>query len=131
MTSITIHVPLMIRQRGGRKLVIAPPASQDWDPPPSRFDNTLIKALARAHRWKRMLDLGKYATISELAAGEKLDRGYLGKILTLTLLAPDIIESILDGTQPPELGVHILRRGFPASWEAQRLSLRSPDQRAV
>jgi hypothetical protein len=59
----------------------------------------------------------------ELAAGEKLDRGYLGKILMLTLLAPDIIEAIIDGRQPAELGVHVLREGFPVEWGEQRDAL--------
>ena len=85
-----------------------------------RIYNTLIKALARAHRWKKMLDDGRYGTVTELAAGEKLDRGYLGSILMLTLLAPDMVEAILDGRQPAELGVHVLREGFAVEWEEQR-----------
>ncbi len=60
-----------------------------------------------------MLDDGRNGSVTELAVGEKLDRGYLGRILMLTLLAPDIVEAILDGRQPPELGVHVLREGFP------------------
>ncbi|HTH46940.1 MAG TPA: hypothetical protein VMB21_05470 [Candidatus Limnocylindria bacterium] len=87
------------------------------------MDNTLVKALARAHRWKRMLDDGRYGSVSELAAAEKLDRGYLGRILMLTLLAPDIVEAIMDGRQPAELGVHVLREGFPIEWELQRSRL--------
>ena len=89
--SITVRVPMTIRQRGGRNLVVAPDGSQAWAPQRARVDSTLIKALARAHRWKRMLDDGRYGSVSELAAAEKLDRGYLGRILTLTLLAPDIV----------------------------------------
>lgn len=67
-----------------------------------------------------MLDDGRYGSVSELAAAEKLDRGYLGRILMLTLLAPDIVEAILDGRQPAELGVHVLREGFPVEWGEQR-----------
>lgn len=119
--SITVRVPVTIRKRGQRKLVV--PDVSPWVPPKTRVDNTLVKALARAHRWKRMLDEGRYSTVTELAAGEKLDRGYLGKILMLTLLAPDIVEAILDGRQPPELGVHVLRQGFPVEWGEQRARL--------
>jgi len=75
----------------------------------THVDSTLIKALARAHRWERMLDDGRYGSVSELAAATKLDRGNLGCILMLTLLAPDIVEAIHDGRQPAELGVHLLR----------------------
>jgi hypothetical protein len=83
----------------------------------------LANAMARAHRWKKMLDEGRYGSVIELAAGEKLDRGYLGKILMLTLLAPDIVEAIMDGRQPPDLGVHVLREGFPVEWGEQRVVL--------
>ena len=76
--------------------------------------------LARAHHCKRMLEEGRYASISETAAAEKLDRGYLGSILQLTLLAPDIVEAILDGRQPPELGLPRLLEPFPAEWSEQR-----------
>ena len=120
-TSITVRVPVTIRKRGGRRLVVAPDGAP-WAPSRARIDNTLVKALARAHRWKRMLDEGRYGSVTELAAGEKLDRGYLGNILMLTLLAPDIVEAILDGRQPAELGVHVLRAGFPVEWETQHKS---------
>ena len=119
--SITVRVHVTIRRRGQRKLVV--PDVAPWVPSKSRVDSTLVKALARAHRWKRMLDEGRYATVTELAAGEKLDRGYLGKILMLTLLAPDVVEAILDGRQPPDLGVHMLRQGFPVEWGEQRASI--------
>jgi len=119
--SITVRVPVTIRRRGQRKLVV--PDVAPWSPPKARVDSTMVKALARAHRWKRMLDEGRYATVTELAAGEKLDRGYLGRILMLTLLAPDIVEAILDGRQPPDLGVHVLRQGFSVEWGEQRAGL--------
>jgi hypothetical protein len=122
-TSITVRVPMTLRQRGGRKLVVTPDGVPDWAPQRGRFDSTLIKALARAHRWKRMLDQGRYGSLSELAAAEKLDRGYLGRILMLTLLAPDIVEAIMDGRQSAELGVHVLRDGFPVEWGQQRTTL--------
>ena len=121
MTSVIVRVPITIRKRGGRKLVVSPDGTVGTLPPPrARIDSTLIKALARAYRWKRMLDVGRYGSVSELAAAEKLDRGYLGRILTLTLLAPDIVEAVLDGRQPAELGVHVLREGFPVEWGEQR-----------
>ena len=80
----------------------------------------MVKALARAFRWKRMLETGNYASISEIATREKIDRGYVGSILRLTLLAPDIVEAILDGRQPPTLGLLTLLKPFPIEWERQR-----------
>ena len=121
MTSVTVRVPITIRKRGGRSLVVSPDGTVGALPPPrARIDSTLIKALARAHRWKRMLDEGRYGSVSELAEAERLDRGYLGRILMLTLLAPDIVEAIMDGRQPAELGVHVLREGVPVEWGEQR-----------
>jgi hypothetical protein len=73
--SITVRVPMTIRRRGGRKLVAAPDGSHGWAPPRARVDSTLIKALARAHGWKRMLDDGRYGSVSELALAEKLWTG--------------------------------------------------------
>lgn len=122
-TSITVRVPITIRQRGGRRMVVAPDGTSGWAPARARVDSTLVKALGRAYRWKRMLDDGRYGSVSELAAAEKLDRGYLGRILTLTLLAPDIVEAIMDGRQPPELGLHVLREGFPVEWTEQKAAL--------
>jgi hypothetical protein len=83
----------------------------------------MVKALARAFRWKRMLDDGRYASISEIAAAEKIDRGYVGSILRLTLLAPDIVEMILDGRQPDGLGLPALLEPFPSEWGQQRAIL--------
>ena len=120
--SITVRVPITLRKRGGRRLVVAPDGAP-WSPPRARIDSTLIKALARAHWWKKMLDDGRYGSVTELAAGEKLDREYLGKILMLTLLAPDVVEAIMDGRQPAELGVHVLREGFPVEWGVQKAAL--------
>ena len=100
--SLTVRVPLTIRRRGGRKIVVMPEGEVATGAAPARdrIDPTLVKALARAFRWKRLLEEGRYASISELAQAEKIDRGYLGRILLLTLLAPDIVEAILDGKQP-------------------------------
>jgi hypothetical protein len=80
----------------------------------------MVKALARAYRWKRLLEHGRYASISEIATAEKIDRGYVGSILRLTLLAPDIVEAILDGRQPEGLGLPALLEPFPVEWCQQR-----------
>jgi hypothetical protein len=83
----------------------------------------MVKALARAFRLKRMLDDGRYASISEIAAAEKIDRGYVGSILRLTLLAPDIIDAILNGRQPDGLGLPKLLKPFPMAWADQHMTL--------
>jgi hypothetical protein len=87
----------------------------------TRADPAVLKALARAFRWRRMLEDGRYASISEIATAEKIDRGYVGRILRLTLLAPEIIEAILDGRKPEGLGLPALLKPFPLEWDRQRI----------
>ena len=88
-----------------------------------KTDNTLIKALARAFRWKRMLDSGEFATIAELAEREGIASSYMTRVLRLTLLAPDIVEAILDGKQEQEVTLARLLDPFPVCFEEQRHSL--------
>lgn len=125
-TSITVRVPLSIRHRPGRKTVVTPDAQHPL-PTATRADPALVKALARAFRYQRMLDEGRYASITELATVERLDRGYLGSLLKLTLLAPDIVESVLDGRHPERIGLPVLLDPLPAAWDAQRVAISSPE----
>ena len=118
--SITVRVPLAIRRRPGRKTVVTPVRDGAEAALPTRADPALVKALARAFRYQRLLDEGRYASISEMAAGERIERGYLGSLLRLTLLAPDIVEAILDGRQPEGLGLPRLLESFPTAWDDQR-----------
>jgi hypothetical protein len=84
-------------------------------------DSTLVKAIARAHRWQRMLEGGDYASIAELAAAERINSSYLARVLRLTLLAPDIVDMILDGCEDRQaISLHKLMKGFPVRWQAQR-----------
>jgi hypothetical protein len=118
--TLTVRVPLTIRRRPGRKTVIVPEGSPAAVPTRSHADPALMKALARAYRWLRMLDEGRYASISEMAEAEGIERGYLGSILRLTLLAPDIVEALLNGRGPADLTLPRLLEPFPTSWAAQR-----------
>ena len=119
-TGITVRVPLTIRRRPGRKTVVTPVCRLGGTVTPTRADPALVKALARAFRYQRLLDEGRYASISEIAAAEKIERGYLGSLLRLTLLAPDIVEYILDARQPPGLSLPRLLEPFPLAWDEQR-----------
>ncbi len=94
---------------------------------PTHAGPVLVRA--RASRFQRLLNEGRYASISEMAAGERIERGYLGRLLRLTLLAPDIVEAILDGWQPADLGLPRLFGAVPADWSGQRQALRGVAQR--
>jgi hypothetical protein len=119
--TITITVPLRIRQRGGRKLIMAPSSSAVPRVAP-KPDDALLKALVRAHRWRRMLEGDQFASVAELVASEKVNHSYVCRLLRLNLLAPDIVQDILDGTQNPDLELKDLTKPFPVDWAAQRKS---------
>ena len=129
--TVTVRVPISIRRRGGRKLVLAPDGAEVTAAPVTRHvDNAMVKAIARAFRWREMLESGEYATIAEIAAAEKINESYVGRVLRLTLLAPDIVEAILGGRQPADLQLEDLLRRFPVLWAEQRSALlRSPKGR--
>ena len=116
-TTITVFVPMTWKRRGGRKVIVAPAGCDSWAPP-RKIDNTLVKALARAHRWQRMLENGEHATLAELADAERISRSYVSRVVRLTLLAPDIVERILDGR--PTAGLAAFLKPFPVEWEKQR-----------
>lgn len=113
--TVTIHVPFHIAKRGGRKAMVLPEGVEQARKP----DNTLVKALARAFRWKRMLESGEFASISELAEREGIAFTYMARVLRLSLLAPDIVEAILNGRQGPEVTLARLLEPFPPEWTKQ------------
>ena len=94
------------------------PGGAAWAPRP-RVDNAMVKALARAFRWRRMLDEGVHATIEDLAKAKGIGKTYVSQVLRLTLLAPEIVEAILDGRQPAELQLDDLLERFPLEWSRQ------------
>ncbi len=114
--TVTIHVPFRLVKRCRRKEMQLPEGATQ----PQRTDNTLVKALARAYRWKGMLESGEFATIAELAEREGIAPSYMTRVLRLTLLAPDIVEAILDGRQRPEMTLARLMEPFPLSWNDQK-----------
>jgi hypothetical protein len=113
--TVTLYVPFRIVKRGGRKEMQMPEGATQ----PRRTDSTLVKALARAFRWKRILELGEFASISELAEREGIAFTYMARVLRLSLLAPDIVEAILDGRQGPEVTLARLLEPFPIEWSRQ------------
>ena len=116
--TLTVRIPFSVRKRCGRKLIVAPEGAS-WPPARPRVDHTMVKAFARAFRWRRMLESGAHATVEDLAAAEKINASYLSRILRLTLLAPDIVEAILDGRQPADLQMDALLKPIPREWAAQ------------
>ena len=116
-TTVTVRVPIKLRRQGSRKAIVTPDGALAM---PARVDVTLVKVLARAFRWRKMLETGVYATINELAGAEMINSSYVSRVLRLTLLAPEMVEAILDGRQAPELTLPGLMAAFPVEWVEQR-----------
>ncbi len=115
----TVHVPFRLVKRGGRKEMVLPPGANTR----RNVNDALVKALARAFRWKRMLDSGGFSTIADLAQRERIAAPFLTRTMRLAQLAPDLVEAILDGRQPRGLTLEALREPVPSDWSEQRRHL--------
>lgn len=113
---VTLHVSFRVVKRGGRKEMQLPEGTAQ----PRRADNTLVKALARAFRWKRMLESGEFATIAELAEREGIAPSYMTRVLRLTQLEPGIVVAVLDERQGDAVTLARLMEPFPLSWSEQK-----------
>jgi hypothetical protein len=119
LDTLTIRIPICLQRRGGRKLIMTPEAAAAPTPKP-RPDETMIKALVRAHRWRRQIESGRAKSITDLAEQEGVTDAYICRLLPLTCLAPDIVEAILDGRQPKGLRLAEMLGNGPLSWDEQR-----------
>jgi hypothetical protein len=117
--TLTIRIPIRLQRRGGRKLIMAPESVAAPARKPSR-DETLVKALVRAHRWRRRIESGRSRSITDLAEQEGVTDAYVCRLLPLTCLAPDVVEAILDGRQPKGLRLAEILGNAPLVWEEQR-----------
>jgi hypothetical protein len=127
--SVTVHIPITFVKEGGKRYIITPPHPLD-DAPPGTVDTKgmaskprmpILKALAQAFEWMDMIDRGEASSSRELAKKLKVNESYLARILRLTLLAPDIIEALLDGKQPEKLTLADLLKPVPYDWNEQRV----------
>lgn len=118
---IVVHIPMTFKRRGGRKEIIVPQEYQaTTTKPPAQ--KPLVMAIVRGHIWRDLLESGKAKSIAEIARANKVDGSYVSRILDLTLLAPDIIEAILDGKEPSGLSLaRLTKRQIPLLWGEQRL----------
>jgi hypothetical protein len=121
--TITVRIPMAFVRRGGRKAIVAPDGGDAWSPARLRPDEALIRAIVRAHRWKRLLEERRYRSAGELAEAEGVTRSFITRLLRLTLLAPDIVEAILDGRQSKGMQLKDLTQALPSAWDEQRQRL--------
>lgn len=117
---ISIDIPMTFKKRGGRKVIVLPDGAHGHPEPKATIDNTMVKSLARAFRWQKLLENGTYTCLDDIARSEKISASFLSRYYRLVLLAPDIVEAILDGRQPASLSLKNLLAVFPCLWHEQR-----------
>ena len=122
-------VPWTLVRRGLKKRVITPldapqeflaEAKQERAAQAAAQDSALMRALGLAHHWQRLLDEGRFTSITEIAAAESIDRGHASRIAQLTRLAPDIVEACVVEKAVGLVLERLIRRALPLDWAAQR-----------
>jgi hypothetical protein len=111
---------MRFQRRGDRKRIVAPDGSAIVTTSRPQSDGTLVKLLARAWRWQKLLDDRVYTSVSDIGEAESISKSRVSRILRLALLAPDIVEEILAGRPDQSLMLERLERPLPASWVEQR-----------
>lgn len=119
-TFLTIEIPIAFKRRGGRKYITTPDGRDVLEDRKPHFDKSLIRAIVRGHELLELADAAPDLNVIKLGKDQKLDPSYVAKYIRMTQLAPDIIEAILNGQQPPTLTVSQLQRPFPDLWHEQR-----------
>lgn len=119
--AVVVRIPVRFHRRNGRQMVLTHGSNGGGDVD-RESNGTLISALAKAYRWQEQLESGEYASLEDLASANGVDRTYVGRILRLTSLAPEIAERILDGDEPDEISLRRLQKGVPVIWAEQAWS---------
>jgi len=118
--TLVVRIPMRFQWRGGRKRIVAPDGSEIVPASKPQPDGALVKALARSWRWQRMLDEGVYGSVIEISDAEGISKSYVSRILQLALLAPDVVERVLEGSSGIDLRLEPLRASIPLAWDEQR-----------
>jgi hypothetical protein len=123
-STLVLRIPMRFQRRRGRKRIVAPDGGEIVPVSKPQPGGTLLKALARARRWQRLLEEGVYASVSEIGEAEGIDKGYVSRILRLALVAPEIVEAIVEGRADAHPPLRKLERPLPNSWDEQRMLFR-------
>ena len=125
-------IPWTLVKRGVRRQVITPldapqeflsEATREREARESAQDTALMRALGLAYHWQRLLDEGRFTSITKIAEAEGLDLGRASRIARLAQLAPDIVEACLATRENGLALEHVIRRALPVDWRVQRIAL--------
>jgi len=115
--SVVLQVPIALKRRSGRRVVL--PAGAEAAA--SRTNATPLQlALARGHRWLRMLETGEAASMCDIARREGTNHSYIARHINLTVLAPEIVAAILEERLPEGVQLLMLAINPPILWDYQR-----------
>ena len=117
---IDLFVPLEIKKRGGSAIIILP-KNLKKEEMTKCFDEKMIKAFAKAYKWKNMLEEDEIGSLAQIAVKENITGAYVSKVFNLNFIAPEIVEKILNGEQPRDLKLQDMLVGkFPLLWQEQK-----------
>jgi len=119
-THVIVNIPMQMKRRGGRRQIVVPDTLMTEEESKPAYHESMVLAIVRAHRWQELLESGKYSTLTEIAQKAGVNPSYAARIYRLTLLAPDIIEAILEGREPDGFTMRKLAGRIPMYWEDQR-----------
>ena len=117
---LTTEIPMTFRRRAGKAVIVLPNGERAIERREALIDNTMVKLIARGHRWHRKLFDGTHASIEDLAKSETISPSFVSRTLRLAYLSPALVEAILDGSYPAHLTMKDLMEPFPMEWELQR-----------
>nr|CRH06078.1 Conserved protein of unknown function, containing KorB DNA-binding like domain [Candidatus Magnetococcus massalia] len=118
--TIIFKIPMRFHRQGGKRMVILPEHEQARQEMTNPSEDPMLNTLTKAQKWQKMLDKSETMTIAQLAEREGVERSMMARVLRLTILAPDIIEAILDGRVPETFSLESLRESIPLLWSDQR-----------
>jgi hypothetical protein len=113
------HILMTFRARAGKTVIVLPDGSRGVVRRGATIDNSMVKLLVRGFRWQRMLYEGKFTSIEDLSATEKINPSYVSRVLRLAFLSPKVVQAIMDGKQPAWLTMKDLLRPHPNDWSEQ------------
>ena len=114
-----VRIPVRFYRRNGRQMVLTRGGDIGQAAAERETNGSLVSALAKAYRWQEQLESGEYAGLEDLAVANGVDRTYVGRILRLTSLAPEVVERILEGDEPEGISLRRLQKGVPVAWTEQ------------
>jgi hypothetical protein len=117
--AISIRIPMTFKKRGGRRIIVRPDGTNANPIPAATTDRSMVKAIARAFRWQRLLEDGTYKCLDDIAKAERIGASFVSRIIRLSLLSPNIVDAILEGRQPAHLTLKTLMKPFPMDWGKQ------------